>query len=437
MLQKLDEFVQGASRVLVAFSGGLDSTVLLHLLRHSTWGHRVSAVHVNHGLQGQADAWEAHCRALCGEWGIPFTSFSLSLPTDEGNIEARARDARYRVIADMMAPGDVVVTGHHASDQAETLLYRLTRGAGLAGMAGMHECREFASGWLYRPLLTQSRAQLLAYAQAHSLTWVDDPSNDVLHFDRNYLRAEVLAPLRQRWPHFDQAAQRSAAQLAEASALLQRYVAADVQRCAPSVERLGFSLDLTVLREFDESRRAAVLRAWLMTFLTRPPSFQSRAALEALCLAREDAAPELIIGEGRCCRFRDRVYFLPQWPLPKPTTRVWHRRETIVLGDGAVLIPPLEDGAPWPGGPLEIRFRAGGERVQPRERTHSQTLKKVLHEYALEPWLRDRVPLVYRGDALLAVAGVFVTSENGAEALQGCQWLYNTAAPGDPLVVSE
>ncbi|HDQ9214135.1 TPA: tRNA lysidine(34) synthetase TilS, partial [Pseudomonas aeruginosa] len=186
----------------VAFSGGLDSTVLLHLLAQLARSEALpalSALHVHHGLQAAADGWPAHCQAVCRSLGIPLRVERVQVAVG-GSIEQAARDARYRAFQANLGEGQVLLTAQHLDDQAETLLFRLLRGAGLRGLAAMPASRPLGGGRLCRPLLGVSRAELEAYAQTHRLDWVEDPSNQDPRFSRNYLRREIMPRLASHWP---------------------------------------------------------------------------------------------------------------------------------------------------------------------------------------------------------------------------------------------
>jgi len=191
----LDGLRQSAGPVLVGFSGGLDSSVLLHRLnQETTLAGRLRAIHVHHGLHPEADAWQRQCEAVCAAWSIPLTCIRVHVNRHSGNgLEAAARAARHAAFADAMEPDTILALAHHQDDQAETMLLRALRGSGVDGLAAMRAWRHFANGWLWRPLLNVPRARLHTWASTHDLTWIDDPGNADTRFDRNYLR---IRPIR-------------------------------------------------------------------------------------------------------------------------------------------------------------------------------------------------------------------------------------------------
>ncbi|MCZ6855575.1 MAG: tRNA lysidine(34) synthetase TilS, partial [Gammaproteobacteria bacterium] len=187
------------SRLLVGYSGGLDSTVLLHAVRSAWPEAELVALHVNHGLQPQSLDWEDHCVGVCQRLNVELITVQLSLEV-EGNLEAAARTARYQFFSDQLNSNDILLLAHHRFDQAETILLRLVQGRGLIGMP---EERSLGRGVVLRPFLDTPRGELEAYAQHHTLSWTEDPSNRDIGFDRNYLRQRVLPELRARWPTVD------------------------------------------------------------------------------------------------------------------------------------------------------------------------------------------------------------------------------------------
>ena len=220
---RLPPLPQPGHPLLIGFSGGLDSTVLLQLLASDPSMHRAGlrALHVHHGLQAAADAWAEHCARQAAALGVALEVLRVDVPRDGGHgLEAAAREARYAALAAALAPGETLATAHHLDDQAETFLLRALRASGPEGLGAMRPWRRFAGGWHWRPLLALPRATLQAWAQAHALEWIEDPSNALPDPDRNFLRLQVLPMLQRRWPHAAAALARSAELSAQADALL-------------------------------------------------------------------------------------------------------------------------------------------------------------------------------------------------------------------------
>lgn len=410
-------------RLIVGYSGGLDSHVLLHLLatNRTSWPERtLAAVYVDHGLQAASATWGEHCDQVCRELEVPFRTLRIDARSGPGESpEAAARRARYAVFAVELEPDAALLTAHHRDDQAETLLLQLLRGAGPHGLAAMPAAARLGRGWLLRPLLDLDRADLLAYAQAYRLRWIEDASNADTGFDRNYLRHCVLPLLRKRWPAANQTLARSARWCAETAAWLDAEAAADLaQVVADHPDRLTIS----ALRERSELRQRNLLRYWLRQLsLPTPGSRQLWRILHDTLNAACDRNPHICWPGGEVRRYRDMLYAMPPlaphdarrsfiWrpnanghpPLELPGIGRLEWRETMGAG---LRESALTDTA------LIVRFRQGGEHFRPIGRRHGQELKKLLQEAGIPPWERDRLPLVYEGEALLAVVGLGIAAE--------------------------
>lgn len=280
-------------RCVVAWSGGLDSTVLLHLLVVARRNHpraiRLRAVHVDHGLQPAAAQFRRFCQRTARSWRVPLTSLQATVHATAGSsLEEAARRARRQVLEDALAPGELLLMAQHADDQLETLLLAVLRGAGPKGLAGMPAVARFGAARLLRPLLDFDRAAIAACARTAQLEWIEDPTNCESRFDRNYLRAQVLPLVRGRWPAAARTAVRSARHCASAAAWLERAATADLHAAAD-----GAALEVAVLRRFAPARRAAVLRIWIQAAGARAPNERHLRQIEAIMAARADAHPLL------------------------------------------------------------------------------------------------------------------------------------------------
>lgn len=394
--------------LLVAFSGGLDSTALLHLLAQE-FPDRVRALHVHHGLQAEADAWASHCEAFCSALHVPLQVVRAQVETDSGSgPEAAARHARHVAFREHLRPGEWLVLAHHLEDQAETFLLRALRASGPDGLAAMRPLREFGAGMMWRPLLDVSRSALRDHAERHRLAWIEDPSNDSLDFDRNFLRHEVMPLLRGRWRHADAAFARSAALAGEAATLLAESDVPDLARVRSPAD--AADLDATALRALAPARRARVLRAWVAAAGLPPLPAAAHAIIDReLLQSRFDAEPCHEWHGARIERWRDRLHLGRAIPTPDPDwSRRWDGSAPIVLPGGGRLVLA---GSPGFGKMLEVRHRRGGERIRLPGRVHSSLLRNLLQEGEMPPWRRRQMPLLFdpdddclvaAGDSLLA-----------------------------------
>ncbi len=421
---------------LLAYSGGLDSTVLLHLLAQA--GAPLRAVYVDHGLQPDSAAWGAHCRALCQRLEVVFTLHRVQAhPAPGESPEAAARRARYQALADILAADEALLTAHHQDDQAETVLLQLLRGAGPRGLAAMPAARPLGRGWHLRPLLAYPRADLLAYAQAHELHWVDDPSNACLDYDRNFLRHQLMPVLRQRWPAAGRTLGRAARACAEASELMAELAAQDLAAAGAGTDRLP----LAGVRGLSLARRRNALFHWLRQRGARAPSAAQMAQIEAMLAAAGDAAPRLDWDGWSLRRYRDALYLLPAGACrPLSLALDWDGRVPLDLpGLGRLVMKPARGRGlrrECVAGGLRVTFRQGGERCRPVGMRHSRPLKKLLQEAGVPPWQRQRIPLLFIDGQLAAVVGYWVCEPFAVsdEQAQGC-WPEVVARPPGAAIV--
>lgn len=409
----------------VALSGGLDSTVLLEALCrvHAAWPEcpPLRAVHVHHGLQARADHWVTHCRALCDRLGVALDVVYVDVVAHGGaGPEAAARTARYAALAERLAPGECLLTAHHQDDQAETLLLQLLRGSGPRGLAAMPPWAVLGRGLHARPLLASSRSALRGYAQARGLTWVDDPSNATLAFDRNFLRHEIMPRLTRRWSGVAARMARAARHCAEASHLLDALARLDL---APLRDALPGRLDAEGLRRLEPARQRNALRAWLRELgLPVPGTRQLHQALHDVMSAQWDATPCIRWPGAELRRYRDRVYAMAPLSAHDPhQVMPWDLRQTLALPGLAIrLVARATRGqglgrAACEDSTITVRFRRGGERCRPAGRGHTHALKKLFQERGVPPWERDRIPLIYADDQLAAVADWWVCEPFAAD----------------------
>ncbi|RYY04274.1 MAG: tRNA lysidine(34) synthetase TilS [Gammaproteobacteria bacterium] len=405
----------------VALSGGLDSSVLLHALVALKLPVTFHALHINHQISPNANDWEQHCNAFCAQLNVPFSAVKVKVINSGRGIEDAARDARYAVFKDHVKAGDYLLTAHHADDQSETLLLRLMRGTGPRGLAAMAQSRVLGDGTLHRPLLNFTRAELEEYASAHHLRWVDDESNSDDDYDRNFLRNQVMPLLRERWPRFAQKWQQTAELCASNEALIEELAAQDLMLANHGSEFIGTSISLAYLQSLSMARRQNLLRHWLRSGqLSIPEQHHFIQIEQQIILGREDAQTQVNFGEVSLRVHCNRLFALPLSDLSRLTT-IPSEPATFILSDKLSLALPTSKAlvfdwkeisqlpllkADLPN--LNIRFRQGGERCQPTGRAHSQTLKKLLQEYDVAPWLRDSLPLIYSGDQLVAVGDLWV-----------------------------
>lgn len=405
----------------MGFSGGRDSSVLLHALAglsaHGLNDIDIRAVHVDHGLSVQAGAWAQHCAAVCATLSLPCHILPVNAKPQYGESpEAAAREARYQAITALIEVDDVLLTAHHQDDQAETLLLQLLRGAGPHGLAAMPAYTSFGAGWLARPLLDVTAAELASYAEQHKLSWVEDPSNVDTGFERNYLRHDVVPHLKRQWPAVTRILSRAAAHAAEAAGLLDTLADSDMQ---PAQGPTQDTLSVSGLLKLDEARQRNVLRRWFKRLnLSVPTTIHLQHIQHDILNAAADSIPCVSWGSvkqgAEARRYRDLIYAMPRLPAHNPGTAfTWDMCQPLALAAVGTFTATPVTGRGIKTSMLKtpsvsVRFRQGGERCRPAGRGHTHELRKLFQERGVPPWQRDRLPLLYIGDELAAVANLWV-----------------------------
>ncbi len=416
-------------QILVAYSGGLDSHVLLHLLsRISRDELDFRAVYINHGLQVQSDDWANHCKQICQNLSVPFTSLDLSLVIPKGeSLEEVARKARYNALHQNLQQHEILMTAHHQSDQAETLLLQLFRGAGVQGLAAMPNVGEIeVNGKPHihlRPLLNQSRQALESYAKEHNLNHIEDPSNQDTGFDRNFLRQEIMPLLRQRWLGIDKAISRTATLQAETKTLLDevaqkelpailapkssyfRHVSQNTNQNNNQNASVLPPVVITQLLNLSMAKQALLLRYWISCqgFLS-PSSKKLQHIFSDLIESAKDKQPLLEWKGVELRRFQDHLYIMS--PLSEhDVTQVisWQTDSSLYIPSINVTLDP--DLHQMNSDNITVRFRQGGERIEIPQRGNI-SLKNLFQEQQIPAWIRSRLPLIYIDEKLVKIVGL-------------------------------
>ena len=376
--------------VFIGFSGGLDSSVLLHAAASLGSVEVLRALHVNHQLHVDADRWEAHCERFCAQLDVALEVRRVRVD-GAGSLEAAARHARYGAFLDCLSdPENRLLLAHHRGDQAETILLRLLQGRGLYGMP---EQRSLGSGRLLRPLLGLSRAALEGYARRASLSWVEDPGNADETLDRNFLRHRLLPEVRGRWRRVDDALIEAAAERERADRLLLR---------ASALDPTSSVLPLEKLTGHDEADQLILLRLWLQQRGERVPSRRSLQTFLSQLTCAADRQPMLTLSNGSLQRYGKGIHQVPPAPPLDPVYTI-EAPGRLCLPHGELQIEVEDDGLQLVGRPF-VRFREGGETLM--HNGHHRSLKQLLQQARLLPWLRGTLPLVFDDQGLAVVPGV-------------------------------
>jgi tRNA(Ile)-lysidine synthase len=422
----IERHVRQGDRVVAGLSGGIDSIVLIDVLRRLARVHRfrLSAIHIDHQLNPKSAQWARFCRNYCKARRVNLRVAKVQVP-QVASIEAAARDARYAVFA--VQPAAFVALAHNLDDQAETVLLQLLRGAGVKGASAMPELR--APDWrrrinrtdnpeirggrnaaILRPLLEVPRSAIEAYARYRRLKWIEDDSNANVDFDRNFLRHRVLPLIAERYPAYRTTLARAGRNFADAAQLVDELAQSDAE----------FSVDglkLGAVRRLSLSRAKNMLRF----FFTRQGVAMPSAARLNECvrqLQRPRTAQitvDLGTHELRCFGDEARVIAKALPPLPG-FCRQWGGEARMAIPElGATITMKKSRGrgisrTKLSAGLVTVRLRKGGERLRPDAKRPRRTLKNLLQEARLPMWQRDRLPLLYCGEALVYVPGIGIDS---------------------------
>lgn len=433
--QQLQQFLVGVfisqnlanPQLMVGFSGGLDSCVLLHLLHsiRKNLPFKLHAQHVHHGLSPNADAWADFCQSTCTQLNIPLAVSKVIVNKNSGlGLEATARAARY--LALQTSNADFIILAHHQDDQAETLLLQLARGAGVKGLAGMSALD--VNRKLLRPLLNVPRIQLEAYAKQHQLTWIEDESNTDTQFDRNFMRHAVLPTLSKQYPAIGQTISRTAQHLAEASHLLDELAELDASKSLFS-KLEPTKLYLQPLASLSLPRANNLLRWWLLqNNLPMPSAAQLLQITLQLLQAKADSAIKIVLADKTeiaqqttLRRYQQFAYLVQDINPYQPMNLLWQGEETMVLPDKSELIFSKKMGEGLSlrrieNAKLRIKNREGGERFQPELGRPSRGLKVMLQTHEMPPWLREQLPLIFMDEKLVLIPNIAVDAHLKANA---------------------
>jgi tRNA(Ile)-lysidine synthase len=420
----LDNYLK-PSALLVGYSGGLDSRVLLELISRyvrQRSGFSLLALYVHHGLNIKADDWLMNCAQVCEALEVSFIAERVVIDKkNRQSLEDLARRARYNAFSQHLPEQGTLLTAHHQDDQLETLLLALKRGSGPRGLSAMPVQTSFASGHLFRPLLSFSRQQLLEWALSQQLSWIEDDSNFDERFDRNFLRQQVIPLLRQRWPEIAMTATRSAGLCAEQESLLDEIAQDDLAKSRYT----DGSLQIAVLDSLSKPRRHQLFRFWLRQLTgTVPSQVQLEKIWSEVALARQDAIPELCWQAGIIQRYQQRLYFTASTPNVFSQANAKHIDSQPIdigiplqLSNGVLTLEAdisssLRLRMPNDAEFLTVEYGLPGSlKAHPAGRAHSRELKKLWQEYGVAPWLRSATPIICYQGKIAAVVGAFICRE--------------------------
>ncbi|PPK74971.1 tRNA(Ile)-lysidine synthase [Methylobacter tundripaludum] len=409
----------------VAYSGGVDSHVLLHCCASiPQLKDRLTAVYVHHGLQAEAESWAKHCEKTAKDLGVEFLTLRVNANAAPGESpEEAARNARYAALKSLIKADDALLLAQHREDQLETVLLQLFRGSGLRGLSGMPERMAFGAGVMLRPLLNTPKQAISDYAHAHQLSWVEDPSNQSNDYDRNFLRNAVVPLLKQRWSAIDKTVARSAKHCADAQVLVDEV--AD-ELFGEVFNPVNKTLSVSRLSEHHSHPQQLIVRHW---FRHRGLKMPAQAKVERILnevVAAAGHRDPVLSGQGYSIRrYRDKLYCLTNLSGTESQDRVWPAGQASIkiTDDRTLSCVPSSKGISrerWQDATVEVRFRRGGEKIRLPGREGHHSLKNLFQEAGIPPWERDVMPFIYLNDTLAAVGDLWVSAAFYSEKTQDC-----------------
>lgn len=401
--------------IKLAYSGGLDSQVLLHLLAQLKLDQHfdLQAIHVHHGAHKNSDDWAQFCSLSCKALDIPLEIEKVEVNKKGFGFEAAAREVRYGSLsAHISTSSDVLLTAHHLNDQAETLLLHLVRGAGITGLAAMPLKRKIGRGQLCRPLLDVNRAHILEYAKSNGLSWIEDDSNSDPDVRRSFLRQQIFPKLNDHWPGVSTTLARTASHMAEADNLLGYLAESDL---VGRVNPLNDCLLVSMLAELPAERLRNVIRYKFQSLGMRAPSTRQMAELVRHIFSPPKTGHATMKWGKQCVQlYRNEIWLGVETDLNEVAGElVWNldARQGIQFGNNYLSVVESRGqglAKRHTGSTVTVRCRQGGERCRLPGRKHHTTLKNLLQQEGVPPWQRKTLPLIYVGDQLAAVGDRWV-----------------------------
>ncbi len=386
----------------VGFSGGADSTALLHALYQcrAELPAPIHAVHFHHGLNTGADAWQSHCRNFCRERGIDFTSRKLDIRKDnKSSIEEESRNCRYLAVAELLQAGDIYLTAHHADDQAETLFLNLMRGSGIEGLAGIPQLRKLGQGQVARPLLNTRRSELESYLLRHGIDWLEDPSNKDQTFDRNFLRNSLFPQLEIRWPGVVRRLTRTSRTARISATALADFIDTHCNELLHSRHKMPLGPFL----QLEPPMRALALRQWLRRQeIPALPEVRLNEFIKQIANSASTSQAEVRWGNWQIKRYGDLIWLQDQALPGLASDQEWTAGTKLELGDplGCLQLPGTTGDIP---GGWVVGARRKSERIRLHEQGVRRKLKDLFRESAIPPWLRSSIPVLYWDGEAVAI----------------------------------
>ena len=415
----LDSFSE-SKKIIVAYSGGIDSSALLHLLNSikNELKQSIEVIYINHGLHKKSLDWGKFCEDECNEYNIPFKLISINEKCPNGvSIESWARNKRYSIISKEMNKNDILLTGHHMDDQVETFFLQILRGSGPRGLSCMPAIKKFKNGFHVRPFLNIQRNELEEYINANNINWQEDESNSDTRYDRNYLRHSVLPYFGVAWPSYCQSISKSINHQIESMTILNEIALEDMEK---TLCKNLINLNVIILKRLSVARQKNLIFYWRDSLnLDKPGSKHMEQIISTLINSGYDKCPCVNWKNTEIRKYRDHLYAFKSIHEHDENIEInWNTKSPLKI-QGETLVAKESHGKGVSKSIIEdaritIRYRHGGEKIYTNSSSHSKTVKQLFQESGVLPWLRDRIPLIYINEELAVIPGFCVGKKYSA-----------------------
>ncbi|HMI76783.1 MAG TPA: tRNA lysidine(34) synthetase TilS [Buchnera sp. (in: enterobacteria)] len=414
MINKILKILKNNNNFLLSYSGGLDSSVLLHILiqiKIKNPNFYFRAIHINHQLHADSDLWSKHCQIECNKNNVSLIVQKINIQNN--NVESRARSARYNIINKNKLPDEILLTAHHLNDQCETFLLALKRGSGPKGLSSMAIYKKNKSLIHIRPLLETKKSEIETWAKKNNIRWIEDTSNLNTYYDRNFLRNNIIPILQDKWPHFIKNCARSAYLCSIQEQVLQNFSNAILQDNL----FLNNALNIEKLKYLSPEQNALILRHWIKLQGGEMPSYKKIKQINNDIIHSDIyKSPKMNFKTYAIYRYKNQIHFIkPIIPSVKHLIIFWHDiTKPLLLPNKLGVISQHSMGikirVPKKNELINIRFQDNGYYYL-IGKNNKKKLKKIWQEFNIPIWMRYNIPLLFYNNNLISALGLFITKK--------------------------
>lgn len=417
IIEKIKKTILSYNKILFGFSGGLDSTVLLHLLikiKKNNEKLKIRAIHINHGISKNAKKWNNHCKEICSKWNIQFISKKIKITnTKKKGTECIAREERYKTFKKMLLPEEIITVAHNLNDQIETFLLALKRGSGSKGLSGMSTFTKFSNTIIIRPILFLEREKILYYAKKYSLSWIEDETNENIKYDRNFLRLKIIPILNKRWPFFLKSIKKSIKIFKNQENLIKELIKKKFKKL---INTQG-ALKIKYLKKYSDIKKNIFIRNFFdFHKLPKPSYVQLKEINKKINNFKKKKEKKIILNKNIIYIFQEKLWILPKF---KDITNILIKCKKLskikLPNNLGFLLFNSKNGVeirkPKKNETILIKFGIQG-KTKIKKNNKTESIENIWRKYKIPPLLRKRIPLIYYNKKLIYIVDIFIT-ENG------------------------